>query len=312
MTRSRRRKLARENASARRLVRRNGIPVAATLLAAVPAAYAADQPETAAGGLQEVVVTAQKRTENLQSVPISVQVFDTQRLEQLGISNIDDYVKFAPSVSLMRGIGQGGNAQPGIAHVYIRGVASGGEGNHSGPQPTVGTYLDEQPVTTIDGALDVHIYDIARIEVLAGPQGTLYGASSESGTIRIITNKPEIGKFSAGYDVIGNTIDHGGNGWELDGFVNIPLSDFAAVRLVAFDKRDAGFIDNVAGTNKSACIQNGLRTFETWATGTAPSNPGYPNTIAPCPPVGVVGAGAITNGADPRQPGSPFTSNDYN
>jgi outer membrane receptor protein involved in Fe transport len=301
MTRSRRRKLARENAPARGLVRRNGIPVAATLLAAVPAAYAADQPETTPGGLQEVVVTAQKRTENLQSVPISVQVFDTQRLEQLGISNIDDYVKYSPSVSLMRGIGQGGNAQPGIAHVYIRGVASGGEGNHSGPQPTVGTYLDEQPVTTIDGTVDVHIYDIARIEVLAGPQGTLYGASSEAGTIRIITNKPDPSKFAAGYDLIGNTVDHGGNGYELDGFVNIPLGTSAAVRLVGFYKRDAGFIDNVAGTNPNACIENGIRTFPTWAG--QPAGADYP-LMTPCPTTAPVGAGAISNAA--------YLKNDYN
>ena len=313
MTRSRRRKLLRE-AGKRRAIMRTGIPVASALLASCPVLYAqeAGTAPAATGGLQEVIVTAEKRTEDLQSVPISLQVLDTKQLEQLGISNMADYVQFMPSVSIMKGIGQGGNAQPGISHVYIRGVASGGEGNHSGPQPTVGTYLDEQPVTTIDGALDVHIYDIARIEVLAGPQGTLYGASSESGTIRIITNKPEVGKFSAGYDVIGNTITHGGNGWELDGFVNIPLGENAAVRLVAFDKRDAGFINNVAGTNSSACIENGKRTFESWATGTAPSNPGYPNTIAPCPPVGVVGAGAITNTADPGQPGSPWTANDYN
>jgi outer membrane receptor protein involved in Fe transport len=305
MTRSRRRKLLRE-AGKRRLIVRTGIPVASALLASAPALYAQEQGAAGAetGGLQEVVVTAQKRSENLQTVPIAVQVFDTQKLEQLRVSNIDDYVMFAPSVNIMRGIGQGGNGQPGIAHVYIRGVASGGEGNHSGPQPTVGTYLDEQPVTTIDGALDVHIYDIARIEVLKGPQGTLYGASSESGTVRIITNKPDPGKFSAGYDLIGNTVDHGGNGYELDGFVNIPLGSSAAVRLVGFYKRDAGYIDNVAGTNENACIQNGIRTFPTWSTGSPPANPGYPYTIAPCPAPAPVGAGAIT--------AAPWLKNDYN
>ena len=83
--------------------------------------------------------------------------------------------------------------QPGFTAVYMRGVATGGDGNHTGSLPSVGSYLDEQPVTTIGGTLDVHIYDIARIESLAGPQGTLYGASSEAGTIRIITNKPELG-----------------------------------------------------------------------------------------------------------------------
>jgi iron complex outermembrane receptor protein len=308
MTRSRRRKLARLQAAQRRTAIRTGIPVASALLASMPLAYAQEQvtPGGAApSGLEEVVVTAQKRVENLQSVPISLQVLDTQKLEQLHIGNIDDYVKYSPSVSILRGIGQGGNGQPGIAHVYIRGVASGGEGNHSGPQPTVGTYLDEEPVTTIDGTLDVHTYDIQRIEVLSGPQGTLYGASSEAGTVRIITNKPDPSKFAAGFDLIGNTVDHGGNGWELDGFVNIPVGPSAAVRLVAFDRRDAGFIDNVAGTNLNGCIINGVRTFPAWS-GQAQGYlaPPFPNGITPCPRLGVVGAGAITN--------APWASNNYN
>ena len=82
----------------------------------------------------------------------------------------------------------------------MRGVASGENANHSGPLPSVGVYLDEQPITTIQGPLDVQIYDVARVEVLAGPQGTLYGASSQAGTIRIITNKPQVGEFDAGFE----------------------------------------------------------------------------------------------------------------
>ena len=138
-----------------------------------------------------IVVTAQKREENLQNVPISVQAIGTRKLDQLNISNFEQYTKQLPSVSFQ-------SAQPGVTVVYMRGVATGGDGNHSGSLPSVGSYLDEQPVTTIGGTLDVHIYDIARIESLAGPQGTLYGASSEAGTIRIITNKPELGVTSAG------------------------------------------------------------------------------------------------------------------
>ena len=87
------------------------------------------------------------------------------------MQNFDDYVKFLPSVAYQTG-------GPGFAKIYMRGVASGGNANHSGPLPSVGMYLDEQPVTTIQGPLDIHIYDIARVEALAGPQGTLYGASS--------------------------------------------------------------------------------------------------------------------------------------
>jgi len=298
MTRSRRRKLMRELAGKHRTIVRTGIPVASALLAAIPAAYAQQAPATVgpalpSGGLEEVVVTAQKRVENLQDVPISVQVLDTTKLEQLNIANIDDYVKFAPGIAYVRGEGQGGNGEPGESHIYIRGVVSGGT-NHSGSQPSVGEYLDEQPVTTIDGNVDVHIYDIQRIEVLEGPQGTLYGASSESGTVRIITNKPDPTKFSGSLDLQGNQILHHSNGHQLEGYVNIPLGSNAAIRLVGWDEYDGGYISNVAGTNANACIANGIRTFPTWN-----KTPG-----SACPPVGTVGAGAITN--------APWAKPDYN
>ena len=109
----------------------------------------------------------------------------------------------------------------------MRGVASAEDGNHSGPLPSVRAYLDELPITTISAArFDIHVYDVARIEALAGPQGTLYGASSESGTLRIITNKPEIGHFSAAYDVQVNDVAHGGLGRCVgEGYVNLPIND---------------------------------------------------------------------------------------
>ncbi|RYF94109.1 MAG: TonB-dependent receptor, partial [Caulobacteraceae bacterium] len=137
---------------------------------------------------------------------------------------------------------------PGFGSVYMRGVASGGDGNHSGSLPSVGIYLDEQPITTIQGALDIHIYDIARVEALAGPQGTLYGASSQAGTIRIITNKPEIGVFEGAVDVETNIVAHGDEGYSAEGYVNIPISDRIAARLVGWYVHDAGYIDNIAAT----------------------------------------------------------------
>jgi len=273
--------------------------ISAILAGASPAVHAAAAADAETNTLEEVVVTAQKRTENLQDVPISIEVLDNVKLDQLHVVSLDDYVKYSPSIAYSRAEGQGGNGQPGTSHIYMRGVVSGANENHSGSQPSVGTYLDEQPVTTIDGSLDVHLYDIQRIEVLEGPQGTLYGASSEAGTVRIITNKPDPTKFAAGYDVEGNNVDHGGTGWKAEGFINIPLSSFAAIRLVGWDEHDAGFIDNVAGTDKNACIQNGVRTFPTWAG--VPSS--YP-AVTPCPAPGVIGAGAITNAA--------YVSNNYN
>jgi iron complex outermembrane recepter protein len=187
-----------------------------------------------------IIITATKREENLQNVPIAVTVLGNRKLDQLNISNFEEYTKQLPSVSFQ-------TAQPGFTTVYMRGVATGGDGNHSGSLPSVGTYLDEQPVTTIGGTLDVHIYDIARIESLAGPQGTLYGASSEAGTIRIITNKPEIGVTAGRVDGELNTVAHGGVGGKVEGMINLPIGDHIAFRAVGFYERDAGFIDNVFG-----------------------------------------------------------------
>src|SRR5215212_3598157 len=192
----------------------------------------------------EIIITATKREENLQNVPINVIAIGTRRLDQLNISNFEDYTKQLPSVSFL-------TTQPGVTTVYMRGVSAAGgtnaEGNHSGPLPQVGTYLDEQPVTTIGGTLDIHIYDIARIESLSGPQGTLYGASSEAGTIRIITNKPELGKTYGRVDGELNSVAHGGIGGKLEGMINLPVAPRIAFRASAFYQRDAGYIDNVFG-----------------------------------------------------------------
>jgi len=192
----------------------------------------------------EIIITATKREENLQNVPISVQVLGNRRLDQLNISNFEQFTKQLPSVTFL-------TAQPGQTTVYMRGISaagSGAEGNHSGPLPQVGFYLDEQPITTIGGTLDVHIYDIARIENLSGPQGTLYGASSEAGTIRIITNKPDLGKTYGRIDGELNTVDHGGVGGKLEGMINLPVARNIAFRGSAFYEHDAGYIDNIAGS----------------------------------------------------------------
>ncbi|MEN9717948.1 MAG: hypothetical protein RIQ99_826, partial [Pseudomonadota bacterium] len=169
------------------------------------------------------------------------QALSTKKLDELNISNFSSYSQQLPSVSAQSG------GTPGTNVIYMRGVASGGDGNHSGSLPSVGVYFDEQPVTTIGGNLDVHVYDVARIESLAGPQGTLYGASSEAGTIRIITNKPSTAGFEGRVDGEVNTVHKGGVGGKLEGMVNTPLSENAALRVVGFWQRDAGYLDNVAG-----------------------------------------------------------------
>ncbi len=220
--------------------------------------------ETAPQDTNEIVVTATKREERLQNVPQSIIALGTKRLDDLNIKNFQDYTTQLPSVSY--NVSQGGGAV-----VYMRGVATGGDGNHSGSLPSVGVYLDEQPVTTIGGVLDIHIYDIARIESLAGPQGTLYGASSEAGTIRIITNKPDLTATYGRVDGELNTVAHGGVGGILEGMVNIPVAKNIAFRGVGFYHRDAGYIDNVHGTrvycgtptydsmgNIDGCVHNGF------------------------------------------------------
>jgi len=188
--------------------------------------------------LEEIIVTAQKREQSLQDVPVSVQVLGNQQLEELNLNNFADYIEFLPTVSFI-------SARPGNSQVYMRGISSGGDGVHSGSMPSVGVYVDEQPVTTIDRVLDVHIYDIERIETLAGPQGTYFGASSEAGTMRIITNKPKIGEFEAAVDLGANTVSKGGTGYTLEGFVNVPMGDRAAIRLVGWHDESPGYIDNV-------------------------------------------------------------------
>ena len=226
-----------------RSARLAGFLLATTAISGAMPALAQDaaKKEEAKGTVEKITVTSQKRAQQLQEVPASVQAISTKKIEELQITDINDYSKHLPNVTIQP-------SSPGFVGIYMRGVASGENRNHSGPSPSVGMYLDEIPITTIQGALDVHVYDIARVESLAGPQGTLYGANSQAGTIRIITNKPDTVETygSATFEV--NAVDHGGIGSSAEGFVNVPLSDKAAVRIVGWAQHDAGYIDNVFGT----------------------------------------------------------------
>jgi iron complex outermembrane receptor protein len=233
MTRSRKRKLARNRA------RWAGMPLASAMLAGGGIAGAAEPTETA--GLEEVVVTAQKRSEDLQKVPISLQVLSGEKLEQLEVKDFDDFAKYLPSLSY-RSWG------PGQTEFFFRGISTtnGTTQLHAGYLPSSGLYLDDIPVTTIGGNLDLRVYDVARIEALSGPQGTLYGASSLSGTVRIITNKPDPSKFDAGYDLKGDKWKSGDGGGAIEAFVNIPLSEHAAIRLVGYYEHTGGYFNNVS------------------------------------------------------------------
>jgi iron complex outermembrane recepter protein len=285
----------RRSDSALALAIRHGLPFAGALVAGTGVVQAQQAEESSAGSLEEVVVTASKRSESLQDVPLAIQALGQEQLSELKVSDFGDYVKFLPNVSYQTG-------GPGFARAYMRGVASGENANHSGPLPSVGVYLDEQPITTIQGPLDVQIYDIARVEVLAGPQGTLYGASSQAGTIRIITNKPDPGEFDAGYELTGNMLE-GDIGYNGQGFVNIPMGENAAVRLVGWKTHDAGFIDNVRSTrvfptsgiavDNSSRLENNYNDVDkTGARATALFNLGESWTITPS----VMGQKTTTHG----------------
>ena len=225
-----------KNSSLAEAIKR-ALPFAGAVIAGSSVAQAQ---QTEEAGLETVVVSAQKRDESLQDVPLSIQAIGQKQLAELKVDNFEDYVKFLPNVSYQSG-------GPGFSRPYMRGVASGENANHSGPLPSVGVYLDEQPITTIQGPLDVQVYDVARVEVLAGPQGTLYGASSQAGTIRIITNQPQTDAFDAGFEVTGSSLE-GDLGYLGQGFVNIPLGEKAAIRLVGWTKEQPGYIDNVRST----------------------------------------------------------------
>ncbi|MES2905084.1 MAG: TonB-dependent receptor [Pseudomonadota bacterium] len=210
--------------------------------ATTPPVDPATQPAAAGSPTDEdvIVVTATKRSENLQDVPIAITALSTKTLDDLQVDGFDDYAKLVPSLSFK-------SSGPGSSNVYFRSVASGENANHSASLPSVGTYLDEQPITTIQGALDLHIFDIARVEALAGPQGTLYGASSQAGTVRIITNKPDLNGTYGAVNLEVNSVAHGDFGYTGEGFVNLPIATNVAARVVGWYRKDAGYIDNVAG-----------------------------------------------------------------
>lgn len=221
--------------------------LAGTVLTGAPVAA---QTATADDNSHDIVVTATKREESLQKVPISIQALSAKTLEQHQVNAFDDYAKLLPSVSFQ-------SFGPGQSQIYFRGITSGGDGQHNGSQPTSALYVDEIPLTTIAGSVDLHVYDMERVEALAGPQGTLFGSSSLAGTLRLITKKPTH-KFEAGFDISGTSFGKGANssGGSFDGFINVPISPSIALRASAFYQKDGGYITNLPGSRTYCVINN--------------------------------------------------------
>ena len=199
-----------------------------------------------AQAIEEITVTATKRTASMQDVPLAVQAMDTKALAEQNIQSFSDYVKFLPSVNA-------GGRGPGQNEIYIRGAAVDAinitVAESQGSAPNVALYLDEQPVTSGGRNLDVYVTDMERIEVLPGPQGTLYGASSMAGTVRLITNKPNVDEFQASWSGSYARTEGGEASNNMEAMINIPLLEGKmAFRAALYNDNQGGYIDNVPGT----------------------------------------------------------------
>jgi iron complex outermembrane receptor protein len=195
--------------------------------------------------VEEIVVTARKKAEGLQDVPLSVSAITEETLEEKGVNVFEDYLLQLPGVT-------SGGSGPGNNTIYIRGLASTTPAmttaGVAGLAPNVSFYLDEQPLAQPGRNLDVYAADISRVEVLSGPQGTLFGASSQAGVVRMITNKPVIGENLSSLEVEGRLTSGGDEGNKFEYMNNIPLGNSSALRFVAYRDHRGGYIDQVAGT----------------------------------------------------------------
>lgn len=213
----------------------------------VPVAQAQD-------ALEEIIVTARKRAENLQEIPASIQALSNEAIARAGLQTMDDYARKIPSLSYVaRG--------PGANKIVFRGV--NGAGTAFFTDSSAAVYLDEQPLTQPVLTPEPRLIDIERIEALSGPQGTLYGGSAQSGTLRIVTNKPDTTRFESNVSVNTRTGSTSDPSYEVSGVLNMPLvDDKFAVRLVGFSARDGGFIDNVLGSSPGGTFDNAGRVGE--------------------------------------------------
>ena len=258
-----------------RMQRRHLTQAIAWALAGASVAAVAAEP---ADSLGEIVVTAQRRSENIQDVPISIQALTGQSLAQLNITTFDDYIKFLPNVT-------SASSGPGQNEVFMRGLSAGSQASQgsaaTGLWPNVAIYLDNQSGQMPNRNLDVYAADLNRIEVLEGPQGTLFGSGAEAGVIRYITNEPKLnkveGSFKAGYGVTA----HGDPNSDMQGVLNLPLiTDRMAIRAVVYNDHRGGYIDNVPATftRKNTDIGMHYANYPANANGACPDgqlNTGY-------------------------------------
>ncbi len=215
--------------------------IAAVLSGLVSATAVAADNDT----LDEVIVTAQRRSESMQNVPISMQAFTERALDELHVQTFDDYIKYLPNVS-------SANNGPGQNEIFMRGLSAGSQPSQgSGTTaafPNVAIYLDNQSGQLPGRNLDVYAADLNRIEVLEGPQGTLFGSGAEAGMVRYITNEPKLGTFEGSFKGGYSATAHGDPNSNVTAVINLPLGDKFAVRAVVYNDQRGGYIDNVPAT----------------------------------------------------------------
>jgi iron complex outermembrane receptor protein len=227
--------------------------------AAAPAGSDTAASDTTGMGINEVIVTAQRREESAQNVPIMITALTSETLTQLNITTFEDYLKFLPNVSAA-------SHGPGQSQIYMRGLATTEDGNQStgatGSFPNVAVYLDEQSAQLPGRNLDIYAADLERVEVLEGPQGTLFGAGAQAGVIRYITNKPKLNTTEANFNAGYGTTAHGDPSSNLDATLNLPLiRDKLAARAVIYNESRGGYIDNVASTFTRLPSDRGIQGY---------------------------------------------------
>ena len=223
-------------------------PLAAAVLAVTQAQIAAfAEEEDNSNVIEEVIVTATKRAADMQDVGQSITAFTTDDLARLGARDMKEYVDALPSVTLV-------NSMPGRNSVVFRGVSTGSSEYRTDSMTAV--YLDEQPLTTNSQQVDPWLVDIERVEALPGPQGTLFGSSSQAGTLRVITNKPDFSRMSAQLDTGIYATQGGEASYDVSGHVNLPLGERFAVRAAGFLSHEGGYVDNVPGEDLAGIRNN--------------------------------------------------------
>ncbi len=245
MTQSRKHRMALANDSSFQSMARLTPLAAAIITALSPAgpALAQEIDET----IDMIIVTATRRELNLQDVPQSIDVLSADEIAKMGARDLQSTLRALPSVTLTA-------LQPGQNSLVMRGVSSGAYEYYTEAQ--VAVYLDEQPLTFNSQQVGVRSIDMARIENLPGPQGTLFGSSSQTGTIRYITNKPSTDGWAGQVEARYGTTKGGDDSYDISGVINIPVSDSFAIRAVGFTSLDGGYVDNVFGTSFSGNYDN--------------------------------------------------------